>query len=493
LRWMATLRTVTKNVFLYTLSTVLQRASSIIFFPIFSYYLTKGDYGTLSVVYFVTQFINILCGLEFSRTATRLIHDSDDVEARAKEIYGTYFLLMFVFHVLVVALLLFIGPWLMRPFLNDVPFSPYMVLTMCAMPFVSTYFMYRSYLQATHQGTRFVQVDFLYFLSNVGFNLFFVIVFDMGAAGIILSTGVSSFAFAVYSYFRFFRHTRLSFDKKVLREGLQFSLSLVPFILMGVLLEWTDKMMLNAKVGKEAGGILYIAVMFAAFFTVLRESCNQALVPWFYGQYDKVPEAYVRKVLYATFAGLAILAVCMSWFSHEILMILSSNAELVEAHKYAPFIVNTALVVFLGQIFNMTVMYFKRLTRYLFVTTLVALPVNVLISYLLIDRYGIYGANISNFLAMTTMTIACGVLSHRSGFTINYLYFIAVIALSVALSVMMVVLQLSFWPMLGLKIAIALVMGVMFYSYVSRHFKVRELVMSKLQPVLALVQRSRGV
>jgi O-antigen/teichoic acid export membrane protein len=225
---------------------------------------------------------------------------------------------------------------------------------------------------------------------------------------------------------------------------------------------------------------------------VLRESCNQALVPWFYQQYGKVTDVYMRKVLYATFAGLAILAVCISWFSFEILHLLSSNPDLVEAYRYAPLIVNTALVVFLGQIFNMTVMYFKKNTRYLFVTTLIGFPVNLAMSYVLIERYGIYGANLSNFLAMTAMTIACGVLSHRSGFSMNYGYFVAVIAVSMTLSLAMVLLPLPVWLMITLKVSLSLAMATGFYVYVSRHFQVRELLMDKLQPVFALAQRFRG-
>jgi len=297
--------------------------------------------------------------------------------------------------------------------------------------------------------------------------------------------------FSVYAYFAFFRHTRLRFDPAVLREGLRFSLPLIPFILIGVLMEWSDKIVLNAKSGKDAGGILYIATMIAAFFTVLRESCNQALMPWFYQQYGKLPKAYVHRVVYAAFAGLAIVAVCLSWFTYEILVTLSSNPDLVKAYQYAPIIVNTALVVFLSQIFYMVVMFFKTNTRYLFLTSVVGVAVNLGMSLILIDRFGIYGAAVSNFLAMFFMTITCGILSHRSGFKMNYAYFLAIIAGSIGLS-LLALLPLPFWTMLGMKTLIAGLMVLGFYLYLARHFPIQALLLERLKPLLALVQRARG-
>src|SRR5207244_2782811 len=119
-----------------------------------------------------------------------------------------------------------------------------------------------------HQGWRFIKVDMVYFLLNIGFNLYFVIVWKMGAAGIILSTVVASITISIYAFFSFFRKTHLRFNKNILREGLRFSLPLIPFILLGNLTESSDKIILNAKMGKGVSGIFYIATMMASFFNV---------------------------------------------------------------------------------------------------------------------------------------------------------------------------------------------------------------------------------
>lgn len=487
---MATLRTVTKNTFFYTFSSVLQRASSIVFFPIFSYYLTKGDYGIQSIVTYVLMFSNILCGLQLLPTATRLIHDDEDYEARIKDVYGSYFLLIFTMNALVAAVMLVIGPWVMKPFLNDISFYPFIAITLTTLPFVATYLVFKNYLQATHQGARFVRMDLLYFACNVGFNLLFVTVFKMGVKGILISSLISSTTFSSYAYFSFLRKTSLRFNKKILREGLHFSLPLVPFALLGVLLDSADKLVLNAKMGKDAGGLLYIASMMAAMFTVLRESTYQAIIPWFYQQYEKLPQAYTRRVLYAAFGGMSILAVCISLFSHELLVLLSSNDELIQSFRYTPIIVNTALVVFLGQLLNMGVMYFKRNARYLFLTTLIGLPVNIALSFLLIDQLGIYGAAISNFTAMSAMTVVSAWLSHRSGFKLNYFYLVTACACSLALS-FVALLPVNFWMLLALKAAIAATLFGGFYIYVSRHFPVNALIRDRLQPMASLLQRIR--
>ena len=71
------LNKVISNSFLYSLSSILLRASSIFLFPIFSFYLTKSDYGILLITQSLTVFITSLSNFETQKALTRFLYNDD--------------------------------------------------------------------------------------------------------------------------------------------------------------------------------------------------------------------------------------------------------------------------------------------------------------------------------------------------------------------------------------------------------------------------------
>ena len=70
----------------------------------------------------------------------------------------------------------------------------------------------------------------------------------------------------------------------------------------------------------------------------------------------------------------------ISWFSYEILTILSNNENLIQAWKYTPILVNGIYFVFLGQFLNLSTLYDKTKTKYLVFSTLVGTVSNIVLS-----------------------------------------------------------------------------------------------------------------
>jgi O-antigen/teichoic acid export membrane protein len=459
---------------------VLQRASSIIFFPIFSAYLTKGDYGIQGVIYYITAIINIIGEMQLSRVGTRLIYDGGDVKENVKRIYGMYFILIIVIKSLIAVFLYFTGPVLLAPFLNDISFDPYVVLSLISMPATGVYNLYKSYLQGTDKGPKFIKVDMLFFASNVFMNLYFVIVHRMGVAGLILSTIISGVLFSCYAYLDLFRNTYLRINKKLLLESLRLAMPLLIFTLLGMFVEGADKIILNSKMGKDVSGIFYIATVLAAFFNVFRESSNQALMPWFYREKNKTPDARISDVLTLAFSAMCVIGLGISYFSYEMIYILASNKELVAAYQYTPVIIITALIVYLSQFYFMIIMFYKKQARWLFTTTLSGWLVNMAASYFLIDYFGIYGAAVGNLLGMLTLTIVQGYLSKISGFHLNWKVYALLIALTQALA-LIIFIPMPYLLLLAMKIIILSICISVLYVFANRIIDVNKLVMEQIQ------------
>ena len=186
---------------------------------------------------------------------------------------------------------------------------------------------------------------------------------------------------------------------------------------------------------------------------------------------------------------MAIVAIGISWFSYEILFILSSNKELIEAYKYTPIIINTALIVFLSQIYTMMVMHKRTNTRFLFLSSLLGWPTSVGLCYILIDYYGPMGAAMSNMGAMIVLTLVCGFLTDRSGIKINHLYFVSILIISLAISLLGLI-PLQFWMMIILKVVCSSFILFVYYLYLNNNFNIKDLLIEKTRPIINFIAKS---
>jgi O-antigen/teichoic acid export membrane protein len=197
-------------------------------------------------------------------------------------------------------------------------------------------------------------------------------------------------------------------------------------------------------------------------------------VPWFYREKNKTPDARISQVLLLSFSAMCIVGLGISYFSFEMIYLLASNKELIDAYKYTPIIVVTALIVYVSQFYLMIVMFYKTHARWLFTTTLSGWIVNMASCYLLIDYFGIYGAAMGNLLGMLTLTIIKGWLSKISGYHLNWKIFASLILLTQLLA-LIIFIPMPYILLLTVKVIILLLCLFALYKYANKTVNVNQL------------------
>lgn len=409
---MSSLKKVATNSFLYTASSILLRASSLIFFPIFSLYLTKSDYGILSITQSIGSLVNLFAGLELGRSLTRYIfNEQDKNSASHSSLIYTTLISSFSFGIFLAVILYFIGPIILKPLLNDVAFFPYVFIFLLSIPFNMVIDTCRVYQKAIHNGFYAFVLDTSFFSANIILNLIFVVVLKMDVLGILFGILINTIIFSFILLFVFYKKFSFSFNSILLKKFLSYSLPLVPFSILNILFESVDKFFLNAESGSQTSGIYYIALTFATIFSSAKESVINAFTPWLFGNINDKPETYISSIITNIFLALGIIAIGISWFSREILILLSSNPDFVVAYKYIPFTVMGLYIIFLGQLYNIKTFYYGKYNRYLFLATVAGIIADIIACYLLVKPYGINGAVAARVIAFTVHVIALMYLS----------------------------------------------------------------------------------
>ena len=477
---------VISNSFLYSISSILLRASSVFLFPIFSFYLTKADYGILLITQSLTVFITSLSNLETRKALTRFLYNED---FNRKKVLGNVIITGLISNTLVVGSLLLFGNKILTYFLNDIPYYPYMFYSILCIFFTYLVTIYTSFLKAVQKGKKSFVFDITYHVTNIILNLFFVVIMKFDVIGLIYSTLLSGIIFSIIAYFKIKNISIFSFDKKIIRSILSYSAPLIPYMWLGIGIETVSTIFLNVEQGKEVSGIYYIALTFSSIFSTIKGSIILAITPWFF-EFYKTKEEFIKKVFIDIIIFLSIVGFGISVFSYEILSILSSKNEFVEAWKYIPIVTLGFLIVFIGELVNLPIYYEKGKTKFLILANFGGLITTFVFSYLLTFQFGINGTIIARTSGYLIMTIIMIIISDKIlNFHLNYIVILLVV-ISCFASFHLNFLPIDYLLLLTIKIFSILAIFYLFLkSILKKYFTVKKYYMiysSKLFKLLSI-------
>ena len=417
---MTSLKKVSYNSFLYTLSTLLLRASSLFLFPILSSYLTDKDYGIISVVQSITGFTAVIAGLGLTNSLTREIHQKHNL-LNENQIISTSLILSFISNLFLTTIILLFGNVILKPILNDIPANPYLLIGACSLPFMAIVDVFRNYLKAIQNGLQAFILDFSFYGLIIGFNLLFIVNFKMKAEAILISSTIISILFSFFLLVLFRKKITFKIPVATIKSMLSYSLPLMPFFILNIFFDSIDKLMLNSFHGSSISGIYYLAITFSSLFSSFKEGLLNAFAPFAYSKFSK--DANPRKEIITIVCLGCLGAFFVSLFSKEIITILSNNPDFIVANKYIPLIIISLLIVFLGQIINIKTLFFGNYSKYLFIATFIGMIVDLGLCYFLVPKGSIFGAIISRtcgFLIQTFIFIYFSLKEIKGKDTFNY-------------------------------------------------------------------------
>lgn len=349
--------------------------------------------------------VGLLGGLGLNRSLTRFIYYNNDFEeSDHNTIIYTTLISNFCGQLFFILLFISIGPFFLGPVLKDIPFYPYVFIALITLPLNSLVDTARFYFKAVHEGKKAFVLDMSFFSLNILFNLLFVVGLGYDVLGLFLGVLCNTFLFSVILIFVFYSKYTFRFKSTVWKGMVQYSAPLLPFIFLNVVFESIDKLFLNANNGSSDSGIYYLALTFAAIFSSFKEAVISALSPWVY---EKIKSniSDIRRVFNFILLITGMIGFLISLFSKEVLILLSSNPEFVQAYKFVPFAVISFYIIFLGQLFNIKTLYFGNYHKFLFVATVVGIIAEISACYYLIPVYGITGAVASRIIAFSLQTL----------------------------------------------------------------------------------------
>ena len=375
----------------------LQKGISMITTPIFTRVMTEAEYGRFSTYNSWLGIIQIIVSLNLAAGVyTRgLVKNEEDQDRFSSSMLGLSTTCILIWSIVYALLHKWVNHWLG---LNTV--------LMVAMFFEiwshAAYQFWSNRERVNYRYKRLVILTLSYVILRPLLAVLCICRTDevhQVEARVIATTLVNVVLFTVL-YISISRKGKKFFSKKYWGYALKFNLPLVPHYLSQVVLNQSDRLMINRICGSVETAYYSVAYTLAMVLQILNNSVSATMNPWIYKAIKNNQAYKIGKVSYAVLGLIALLNLAVILAAPELLSILAPESYMAAVWVVPPVTVSVYFM-FLYNLFA-TFEYYYEKTHYVTIATIVGAVLNIVLNAVFIPKFG--------FIAAGYTTLACYIL-----------------------------------------------------------------------------------
>jgi O-antigen/teichoic acid export membrane protein len=470
-----------KNTLLYATGNILPQLFGFILLPLYTRYLTPTDYGVVTNMQTLTTILIILFTLCMETSIYRLYYDYKTEEAK-KGFLGTIIISVFSVSTILLGLLFLFHNPISRIF-KDMDFYPYYAIAIASAYVMVFSLIPKIYLQVKEKAAVFLIISIFQFIATTSLVIWYIVYRGEGALGMLkgnlFGNALLLPVFVIISY----RIINFRFQKNVLNASLKYSLPIIPYILSNWVMNMSNRIFIDRYFTQADNGIYGLSFKIASISLILTSAVGMAYNPYFFKTANSENQVKAKKELYTTnnliIITLLILGFCLAIFSKD-LVLLFMNPKFAEAYKVIPLLVAANIFIQFISLSNLAFSQSKKTKQLMFIVLIVA-AINILLNFLLIPPYGVFGSAYSAILSQAIYFTIAHLYSRRYYYTpFNWT------AISVTILILFIVFAISYWfidvSFLNLAIKLALILGILLIGYLKFSVRFRKIIDGNYKP-----------
>ena len=369
----------------FAVSSVVQRGISVLTMPIFTRLMDTEQYGQYQV--FLTWY-NILVILITLNVHTDifnkgLIEHADEKDMFTASQAGLLIALTAVWSAIYLPF---------RAFFNrllglSTVLMLFMILEILGSSLISLWMARRRF---EFDYRRIVRLTLSMSVLNPVGGAIFVILSEHKAEARIISNAVIPIIVAIFVLWQFSRRGKLFGNCKWWKPALLAALPLIPHYLSLVLLNQSDKLMINYYKGSSDAAIYSVAHSAGLLTTIVSTSINSSFVPWSYDQMKNHGGEGIRSVSRLLLLLVLLCNVGIIWVAPEAVRLLAAPQYSEAAWCMVP-IAMSVFFFFTYTLFVDVEIYYGA-NRFIAIASVCAAVLNIVLNYLFVPRFGYIAA-----------------------------------------------------------------------------------------------------
>ncbi|MEP7081443.1 MAG: oligosaccharide flippase family protein [Chloroflexota bacterium] len=403
------LRDFVRDSAIYGGASLLVRGLSLLLLPFYTRVLSTEEYGLVDLATVFITLVLLTVALEVSQGVARLFADADPDDRVGYASTALWFSIGA--YALFVAVALPLAPELSAILFESRERADLMRLVIVAAAPNGIFQLLINQLRWRLQPMAYAAGSLTFAFVSIGATIVLVLVADLGVVGVLLGQLIGAMAGGIVCLLLARDLYRLRFDRDKLMEMLRFSLPLVPSSVGVFVTLYIDRFAIKELMTVDDVGVFGIGYRIASVVSLLVLAVQTAITPLVYARYrDPETPAQLARVFRYFVAGALVLAVGLSLFAREILVVVTTPAfygGAVVVPLLAPALLLSAMYVFapgLG---------IAKRTGTQASITLAGAVLNTVLNFVLIPVWGIIGAAAATLISAAVIFAAYMITSQR--------------------------------------------------------------------------------
>jgi len=397
---------------IYGLANLLDRAVSFIMIPIYTRFLTPADYGILELIYMTTNVILMVVGLGIQAAVSRFYFDYEGQEGRNK-VVSTAFVGYGGIAIVTTLVLLPLTGLMAEHILDSRDLIDYFVVAVLTLGVGMVIPIGASYLRVQLKSIQLTVFMFAKSLLTVGLNIYFLVYAGMGVYGILVASLIAEALFAVIMTVYVLRQTGLHFDTHILKQMVKFGLPLIPSSMSAYVVHASDRYFIKEFANMSLTGLYSLGYKLGMLVSQFVTSpFIQVWNPRRFEHFNRgdAERIYARIFTYFVFFSLFV-GMQISILSKDIVQLITTE-PFWPAYKVVPIIALSSVIFSFHYHFQVGIVM-KKATKYIAYINLSNAAINLVLNFILIRKYDIWGAAYATLICFIYKAIVTYYFSNR--------------------------------------------------------------------------------
>lgn len=389
-------RSFIRDSFLYGLSNVVARASSVLLVPVYTRALSPADFGVIDLMLVLISVVNVTIALEISQGVARYFMEARTDDERSRYASSSLWFTVATYTAFAVVMWLLAGD-VSEVLLHDR--NRVDIIRVAAASAWSNGLFYLGLNQLRYQlrPMSYAAVSVAATVVTIITTVLLVVVFRMGAIGVLIAQLVGYTVGLTLVMLRAQPVYRFLFDASKCAEMLRFSIPLVPSSIGVFVTLYVDRIAISRLMSLEDLGQFGIGYRVASVVTLVMIGFQGALSPLIYAHHNEegTPRELAR--IFRVFVSLALIGwLALSLFAREIVMVFTTPAF----HRGSDVVPLLALAIILSGMYVFAPgLWVAKRTGVIAVINITGAVLNTVLNLVLIPMFGITGAALATMLA----------------------------------------------------------------------------------------------
>ena len=423
-------------------------ASAIILLPFYIAYLSTTDFGALSVYFAFSLFIQILTTYSFDTSLYIHFHEFKNDKPKLDSFISSAFVLMLWIGLAVGFIFIFSGDFIFGSIFRDKPiaFYPYGLLTAATGIFQALFKVHGNLLQSREKPEVFFWSNIFSFSLVVIFTLLGLKLFPGTLVGPVGGRLLAAFLSGLWALFRIFREFGVHFNYPLLRTSFHFNLYTFIYQLLQWVINYLDRIIMVFYLSLSEVGVYDFAMKCLLIIEFILNGLHNTFYPkvvsTIMAQPAKSSSPEINRY-YHGFISVIMILICLCVLTFPWLMeTFITKSDYKASAQFMPYI--AVIYIFRAiRLFFATPYGILKYTKPLPVIYVIVSAIKILLTVLLIQRFGVYGVIAASLISAVVEVVLLR-FNLKGKFVFNYNLFKIIVA-PVSLFVIILVLE----PMLG--------------------------------------------